>query len=191
MSDTKKLTASILIISETAYKDPATDKCVPALQSVFEKHGGDKWEIARKRIVPDDVLMIQRAVMQDVEAGVNLVVTSGGTGFAVKDVTPEVCGLVWFTVLSRVGWAWWLDVWSRWMVVVGRGLVANYVVGCWSFAAEACSWASVSMMVDFRFRHVYIYILMIFHSHGMLAASLAVTPCKSLSLSLYSNTRRK
>lgn len=90
MPEIEKLRASILIISETAYKDPSTDKCVPALQNVFDKLGAGKWEVACKRIVPDDVLMIQRAVMQDVEANMNLIITSGGTGFASKDVTPEV-----------------------------------------------------------------------------------------------------
>jgi len=98
MSETGKLRASILVISETAYADPTTDKCVPALQSVFDKYGGDKWEIAHKSIVPDDILLIQQAVMQDVKAQINLVITSGGTGFAIKDVTPEV--RVCFIVMS-------------------------------------------------------------------------------------------
>lgn len=86
----EKLQASIIIVSETAYKDSSTDKCIPALQNVFDKNGADKWEVARKSIVPDDVLMIQQAVMQDCKSGMNLVITSGGTGFATKDVTPEV-----------------------------------------------------------------------------------------------------
>ncbi|KAL1311180.1 hypothetical protein AAFC00_001377 [Neodothiora populina] len=84
-----KLTASIIVISETAYKDASTDKCIPALQNIFDQQGSDKWEVAQKKIVSDDVLMIQRSILEDVEAGVNLVVTSGGTGFAVKDITPE------------------------------------------------------------------------------------------------------
>lgn len=90
MSATMKLRASIVIISETAYKDPSTDKCVPALQDVFDDQGSDKWEVAQTRIVSDDVLMIQRAILQDCEAKINLIITSGGTGFATKDVTPEV-----------------------------------------------------------------------------------------------------
>ena len=93
MSANKRLRASILIISETAYKDSTTDKCVPALQDVFDRCGSDKWEVVNKRIIPDDVSMIQTAVKQDVEAQVNLIVTSGGTGFATKDVTPEVSAL--------------------------------------------------------------------------------------------------
>jgi gephyrin len=50
-------------------------------------------------IVPDSVEAIQGFIRrwsdgQREEDKLNLIVTSGGTGFAVGDVTPEVC---WFT----------------------------------------------------------------------------------------------
>jgi len=87
-----KLTVAILVISETASRDVSTDKCIPVLKEVLEKDGNDQWQIAETKIVRDDVLDIQRAVTQwtDNHSSVNLIVTSGGTGFAVKDVTPEV-----------------------------------------------------------------------------------------------------
>jgi len=90
MSD--KLRAAIIVVSETASKDPSTDKCVPALRRVFAEDGGDRWATPETRIVPDSVLDIQRAVTSftDGEDMANLIVTSGGTGFAQKDVTPEV-----------------------------------------------------------------------------------------------------
>lgn len=99
------LRAAILIVSETASKDPTTDKGIPALQEVFAsatgKGGGDQpqqqqWIVQDTKIVPDDIEKIKRAILQwtDESAGeddcVNLVVTSGGTGFARGDVTPEV-----------------------------------------------------------------------------------------------------
>lgn len=91
MAENNKLLVSILIISETASKDPSTDKCVPALRDTIAKlDKKSQWEIGNVRIVPDDVLAIQRAIMQNVGARMNLIVTSGGTGFATKDVTPEV-----------------------------------------------------------------------------------------------------
>lgn len=89
-----KLRASLLIISETAAQDPSTDKCIPALEQVFEALGNDGWEVVTTKIIPDDVGLIQRAVLEECFGEVNLIVTSGGTGFAVKDVTPEVCVLV-------------------------------------------------------------------------------------------------
>lgn len=91
-----KLRAAIVVISETASKDPATDKCIPALRDVFQQDGGDRWESTETKIVPDDVLSIQKAITGCTDGAdrANLVVTSGGTGFAQKDVTPEVRILV-------------------------------------------------------------------------------------------------
>jgi gephyrin len=92
MGDTSKLRAAIIIISETASKDPSTDKCIPGLQETFATDGGARFDAEDTTIVPDDVLQIQRAITQrtDTDDYVNLIVTSGGTGFTTKDVTPEV-----------------------------------------------------------------------------------------------------
>ena len=93
MNTTQKLKAAILIISDTASKDASTDRAIPALEAVFSEAGHDQWDITEKKIVPDDILEIQRSITSwtDHESSkVNLVVTSGGTGFAVKDRTPEV-----------------------------------------------------------------------------------------------------
>lgn len=92
MGDTSKLRAAIIVISETASKDPSTDKCIPGLQETFGTDGGGRFDAEDTAIVPDDVLQIQRAITQrtDGDDFVNLIVTSGGTGFTQKDVTPEV-----------------------------------------------------------------------------------------------------
>ena len=98
-TQTNKLRAAILIVSETASKDASTDKGIPALQKVFAAKAGEKWTFDQTAIVTDSVLEIQRVLTGwcDGEDPVNLVVTSGGTGFTGKDVTPEVS---WFR--SRV-----------------------------------------------------------------------------------------
>lgn len=87
-----KLKAAIIIVSQTASDDPSSDKTIPILRSVFDS-AGEHWEATDTQIVPDNVLDIQRAIQQrtDHEDPINLIITSGGTGFAVKDVTPEVC----------------------------------------------------------------------------------------------------
>ncbi|CAE7200529.1 hypothetical protein P3342_010458 [Pyrenophora teres f. teres] len=86
-----KLKAAILIVSETAAQDPSTDKCIPILKDVFGNLGNDQWEVSETEIVPDNSLTIQKTIRNwtDSVDPINLVVTSGGTGFATKDVTPE------------------------------------------------------------------------------------------------------
>ncbi|KAJ8105722.1 hypothetical protein ONZ43_g7310 [Nemania bipapillata] len=86
------LKVALLIVSTTAAKDPSTDSSRAALSSVLETEGGGKWELIDAKIVPDVVVQIQRQIMlwADVAAeGVNLIVTTGGTGFATSDNTPE------------------------------------------------------------------------------------------------------
>jgi gephyrin len=86
-----RLRAALLIVSDTAFKDPSTDKCAPVLQDVF-KTTNVEWDIAATEIVPDLIDGIQKFVKRwsDENDWVNCIITSGGTGFAVKDVTPEV-----------------------------------------------------------------------------------------------------
>ena len=89
--DKPKLKATILIISDTAFQNPSTDKAGDILSDVFVNEGNGQWTVDDRRIVPDDILAIQRAVSSycDGEDYINLLVTTGGTGFAVKDKTPE------------------------------------------------------------------------------------------------------
>ncbi|KAK4662937.1 hypothetical protein QC763_601860 [Podospora pseudopauciseta] len=89
------LRAAILIVSTTAAKDPSTDAAEATLRSVFEQDGGNQWTVAETHIVSDDSAEIQRQITtwtEPVEEGkhiINLVVTTGGTGFAIADRTPE------------------------------------------------------------------------------------------------------
>jgi gephyrin len=85
------LTAALLIVSTTASKDPSTDASASILRNVLNEDGGGKWKVAAESIVPDNVAEIQRQIMQwtDGPDAVNFVITTGGTGFAVSDGTPE------------------------------------------------------------------------------------------------------
>jgi gephyrin len=52
------------------------------------------WTIAERAVIPDDVESITRILRDWSDRDINLVLTSGGTGFAPRDVTPEATRLV-------------------------------------------------------------------------------------------------
>ncbi|EGR47882.1 uncharacterized protein TRIREDRAFT_78561 [Trichoderma reesei QM6a] len=83
--------AAILIVSTTAARDPSADASATVLREVLTQDGGGRWDVVDERIVSDNVLDIQRSIMPwtDGPDAVNLIVTTGGTGFSVADVTPE------------------------------------------------------------------------------------------------------
>ncbi|KAJ5488801.1 Gephyrin [Penicillium diatomitis] len=86
---TPKLAVAILIVSDTASKDPTSDRTANALTPVLAGEG--KWETPTVRIVPDNKFQIQQAICEwtDGPDWYNLILLSGGTGFAVRDNTPE------------------------------------------------------------------------------------------------------
>ncbi|RDH27919.1 molybdenum cofactor biosynthesis protein Gephyrin [Aspergillus welwitschiae] len=85
------LKAAILIVSDTASQDPSTDRVGDTLTTVISAEGSNNWGQPVIKIVPDNVLDIQRSICDwtDGPNWVNLVIVSGGTGFATKDITPE------------------------------------------------------------------------------------------------------
>ncbi|KAK0745097.1 MoaB/Mog domain-containing protein [Apiosordaria backusii] len=99
-SQSPALRAAILVVSTTAAKDPSTDAAEATLRSVFEQDGGNQWTVAGTQIVSDDIAEIQHQVAlwtDPVDKGhdiINLVVTTGGTGFAVADCTPEAVSAI-------------------------------------------------------------------------------------------------
>ncbi|MEM8854564.1 MAG: molybdenum cofactor biosynthesis protein B [Pseudomonadota bacterium] len=76
---------SVITVSDT--RTPADDRSGDTLCERIEAAGH---QVAGRQIVPDDGAAIRSAVMAGVEdAGVDVVITTGGTGFTGRDVTPE------------------------------------------------------------------------------------------------------
>ncbi|KIH89357.1 gephyrin [Sporothrix brasiliensis 5110] len=93
MASPTTLQAAILVVSTTAARDPSTDAAIPALTSVLEESG--QWTVAETQIVTDEAAAIRKQIQawtdvdESRESFISLVVTTGGTGFAVSDITPE------------------------------------------------------------------------------------------------------
>lgn len=81
------LRAAIVTVSDRSATGEREDRSGPALGEAVEAAGG---EVAVRRIVPDerDAIAAELRRLSD-EARVPLILTTGGTGFAPRDVTPE------------------------------------------------------------------------------------------------------
>ena len=78
----------ILTVSDRASRGEYADEGGPAICDYLAEVLSSPWE-ARERIVPDDLDTITAAIRELAAAGCCLVVTTGGTGPAPRDVTPE------------------------------------------------------------------------------------------------------
>jgi len=76
----------IITVSDRASKGLYDDLGGPALKKAAEGYG---WKIVGEALVPDEKRDIQRAIREQISRGAHLMLTTGGTGVALRDVTPE------------------------------------------------------------------------------------------------------
>jgi molybdenum cofactor synthesis domain-containing protein len=81
------LKAGILIISDKGWRGERRDKSGPILVRFLEEEIGA--EVVGPEIIPDEEEIISSRLIDFVEKGCALVLTSGGTGVGPRDVTPE------------------------------------------------------------------------------------------------------
>lgn len=81
-----QISAGIITISDRASRGLYDDLGGPALKKAAEGYG---WRVAGEALVPDEKRDIQRAIRQLITEGCSLILTTGGTGVALRDVTPE------------------------------------------------------------------------------------------------------
>jgi len=81
-----QIQAGIITISDRASKGLYDDLGGPALKSATAGYG---WKVLAEALVPDEKREIQRAVRELIGKGCELILTTGGTGVALRDVTPE------------------------------------------------------------------------------------------------------
>ena len=81
-----QITVGIITISDRASAGDYDDLGGPALKQVAHKIG---WHILAEAIVPDEMTRIQETIRSFARQGCGLILTTGGTGIAPRDVTPE------------------------------------------------------------------------------------------------------
>jgi len=82
------VTIGIVSISDRASSGVYEDKGLPALQDWLTRALKNKITFA-PRLIPDEQARISATLIELVDAGCSLVLTTGGTGPALRDVTPE------------------------------------------------------------------------------------------------------
>jgi molybdopterin adenylyltransferase len=83
--DSGSLTAAVITVSDSCARGERTDLSGPAVTQLLQKH---HFSITTREVVPDDSIQIQNLLIR-LAREVRLIVTTGGTGIASQDVTPE------------------------------------------------------------------------------------------------------
>ena len=78
--------AAVLTVSDRAAAGERADAGGPLLVRLLESAG---WEVPERRVVPDERPAIERALTELAVESIALVLTTGGTGLAARDVTPD------------------------------------------------------------------------------------------------------
>lgn len=81
-----QIQTGIITISDRASRGLYDDLGGPALRQAALGYG---WIVADEQLVPDEKSDIQRAIRSQIARGCQLILTTGGTGVALRDVTPE------------------------------------------------------------------------------------------------------
>lgn len=80
-------TAAVITVSDKGYIGQREDTSGPNLCRILKEKG---YELVYTGLVPDDSEMIQAELIKCCdELKINLILTTGGTGFSPRDITPE------------------------------------------------------------------------------------------------------
>ena len=80
-------TAAVITVSDKGYRGERVDTSGPNLVEILKAKGFD---VTHTAIIPDEREMIKAELVRCAdELGIALVLTTGGTGFSPRDITPE------------------------------------------------------------------------------------------------------
>jgi cyclic pyranopterin monophosphate synthase len=91
----KKITVAIFVISDSTFNGTRVDKSGKMISDRLKNIYATSTEIVGYEILPDNLDKIKEYIIQySDEKKVDLIITSGGTGFSKRDVTPEATKMV-------------------------------------------------------------------------------------------------
>lgn len=115
-------TASIITVSDRASSGEYMDKSGPAVGKLLEEAG---YHLKNYTIIPDEKNRIENVLLSECEQGVHLIITTGGTGFAPRDITPEATKAI--IEKEAPGIAEYMR--QKSMMITPRGMLSRGVAG--------------------------------------------------------------
>lgn len=80
--------AAIITLSDKGYAGGREDKSGPLIKKLLEENGG--YIVEEEILLPDEQKMLESEFIRlSDENGIDLILTTGGTGFSKRDKTPE------------------------------------------------------------------------------------------------------
>jgi molybdopterin adenylyltransferase len=80
------IVAGIITVSDRASQGEYDDLGGPAVKQAVTRYG---WQVFAEAVVPDEITPIQESIRSFSRQGCGLILTTGGTGAAERDMTPE------------------------------------------------------------------------------------------------------
>jgi len=86
----KAYTVAVIVLSDRAASGVRPDACIPVIRETL----GADYTIADERVIADDPAELQAALIELCDRGIGAILTSGGTGLAPRDRTPQATSAV-------------------------------------------------------------------------------------------------
>lgn len=84
----KRWKTAVITLSDKGYQEKREDKSGPLIRQILEEEG--RYQIVSEQLLPDEQAMIEEALIRLCDQKkVDLILTTGGTGFSPRDCTPE------------------------------------------------------------------------------------------------------
>ena len=82
-----EIRTAIITVSDRSASGERPDTSGPALKKAILEQG---WQVVKREILPDDLVKLRDHLVALAESGkVDIILTTGGTGFGPRDITPE------------------------------------------------------------------------------------------------------
>ncbi|NIS82092.1 MAG: molybdenum cofactor biosynthesis protein [Anaerolineales bacterium] len=114
---------AVLTVSDRSSRGEREDRSGPELQ---KKLGAQGWRVVESKVVPDERQEIEGVLREWSDAGeVDLILTTGGTGFSPRDQTPEAT----LAVIDRIAPGFAEAMRARSMNVTPHAMLSRAVAG--------------------------------------------------------------